>query len=421
MYFSYPLRETGLRNSAFRTAESLEKTNDGQTKVIGRRKIKKTLLSMILKNLQTATIIIGIFSLLVACSSNSTLLQQENSVFQENNSQYERISQRGKHPRDMVLIYDGGAHRRTRWTIEHLAPYVAYKDQNGTDKWLFDGFLFLEFKDGKGRCFASYYEKQGARKIEWEALVDNYFREGNAVMALDDQIRKVIKETNLKTPEKRKVVLCLPEPIPNQKDWGEIDTVPMDFSNKANRLKACKWYMDYAEKRFREASLEHLELTGFYWIAEEATNSRDLAKDVSDYIHQKGYNFYWIPYFRSDGYKEWQELGFDKAYYQPNYFFKEDTPVSQIEEACKMAIDNGMSLEMEFDEKALAKTGWGYRLNDYIDVFRKFGVLDSMDIAYYQGGDAFYKLHHSDNLIDKDLYNKLADIIAKRQKQNYSF
>lgn len=376
---------------------------------------------MIFKKLQRIVLGLVTLSLFTMCSPGGKLTQQKENIQKGYYPKGQKVSHRGKHPKDMVLIYDGGAHRSIRWTTEHLAPYVSYKDPKGTDKWLFDGFLFLEFKDGKGRCFASYYEKQGARKIEWESLVDNYFHESNAVMALDDQIGNVIKETRLKIPEKRKVVLCLPEPIPNQKDWGEIDHIPLDFSHKADRLKACKWYIGYAEKRFREVSPEHLELTGFYWIAEEATNSRDLAKDVSDYIHQKGYNFYWIPYFKSDGYKEWQELGFDKAYYQPNYFFKEDRPISQIEEACKTAIDNGMSLEMEFDENALAKTGWGYRLNDYIEVFRKFGVLDSMDIAYYQGGDAFYRLHHSDNPIDKELYNKLADIIAKRQKQNYSF
>lgn len=356
--------------------------------------------------------IVGIVVLLlfVSCSSNCN---KGSSI--DDFNYWKTNLQQGEHPRDMVLIYDGGSHRNINWTAEHFAPYVAYKDKSGTDKWLFDGFLFLEIKDGNGRCFASYYEKEGARQSEWKALVDNYFQEGNAVVALDDRIRNVIKETKLETPEKRKVVLCLPEPIPNQKDWGKINQISMDFSNRADRFEACKWYINYAEKRFRETSPEHLELTGFYWIAEEATNSRDLAKDVSDYIHQKGYNFYWIPYFKSDGYKEWRTMGFDKAYYQPNYFFNENRPISQIEEACQTAIENGMSLEIEFDERALAENGWGYRLNDYIEVFRKFGVLDSMGIAYYQGGDALYRLHHSDTKADNELYYRVADMIAERQ------
>ena len=201
--------------------------------------------------------------------------------------------------------------RNIDWAAEHFAPYVAYKDKSGTDKRLFDGFLFLEIKDGNGRCFTSYYEKEGARQSEWKALVDNYFQKGSAIIALDDRIRNVIKKIKLETPEKREVVLCLPEPIPNQKDWGQIGGIS------------------------------------------EATNSRDLAVDVSNYIHRKGYNFYWIPYFKSDGYREWRTMGFDKAYYQLNCFFNKDRPIHQIEEDCQSAIDYGMSLEMEFDERAL--------------------------------------------------------------------
>lgn len=364
-------------------------------------------------NLKCETSVIIIIAI-ASCSSNGKPYQG-NIFFKKESSKREGTLIQVKHPKDMVLIYDGGAHRNIQWNAEHLAPYVTYKDSTGTDRWLFDGFLFLEFKDGNGRCFASYYEEQGARKTEWEALVDNYFRSGNAVIALNEQIQKVVEESKLSPPEKRKIVLCLPEPIPNQKDWGNIDGIAMDFSLKTDRIKACKWYINYAEDCFQKTAPEHLELTGFYWIAEEATNSRDLAPDVSKYLQQKGYNFYWIPYFKSDGHKEWKGLGFDKAYYQPNYFFKEERPISQIEEACETAISNGMSLEMEFDERALAKTGWGYRLNDYINIFKEFGVLDSMDIAYYQGSDAFYRLYHSDNTADNELYDKLANIIAERQ------
>ncbi|WP_200814389.1 DUF4855 domain-containing protein [Parabacteroides sp. Marseille-P3160] len=368
---------------------------------------------MTFKRIQAFAFALAMLFIFASCVSQDKLDRSNNK-----DNHKKKISQIGNHPKDMVLIYDGGVHRNIHWTAEHFAPYVSYREQNGKDKWLFDGFLFLEFKDGKGRCFASYYEKQGARQVEWKALLDNYFREGNAVMALNDQIKKVVEGTKMEVTEKKKVVLCLPEPIPNQKDWGEIHHMSMDFSLKEDRFKACKWYIDYAEALYRKASPQYLDLVGFYWIAEEATNSRDLAGEVSDYIHQKGYNFYWIPYFKSDGYKKWQELGFDKAYYQPNYFFKEDIPISQIEEACQTAIDNGMNLEIEFDERALAKQGWAYRLNDYINVFNKYGALDTMNIAYYQGGDAFYKLYYSENPSDKELYRRLADIVAKRQINN---
>ncbi|SHE39349.1 protein of unknown function [Mariniphaga anaerophila] len=322
--------------------------------------------------------------------------------------------------RDMVLIYDGGAHRSIKWNKDHFAPYVSLENEDGSVDWLFDGFLFLEIHDGKGRGFASYYQDSAARKVEWKGLIDNYFLEDNAVMALDKQISEVLESSAAKMPFKRKIVLTVPEPIPNQTDWGEIKGEPMNFSKKEDRLEACKWVIDYAIASFKKADPENLELAGFYWVAEEATNSRDLVKHVAEYTNERGYKLYWIPYFNSDGYNEWQELGFDQAFYQPNYFFKEDRPISQIEEACENAMKYGMSMEMEFDDRALAKHGWGYRMKDYIRVFDQYDVWDKMEVAYYQGGDSFFKLHHSNDPEDNELYLQLAKIIAKRQKMDFA-
>ena len=49
---------------------------------------------------------------------------------------------------DMVLMYYGGAHRQTEWNEEQCMKNVAYRDKKGDLHWMFDGFLFLEFKDG---------------------------------------------------------------------------------------------------------------------------------------------------------------------------------------------------------------------------------------------------------------------------------
>ncbi len=321
--------------------------------------------------------------------------------------------------RDMVLIYDGGAHRTIRWDKEHFTPYVSVKNENGTTDWLFDGFLFLEIHDGT-RGFASYYKDLAARKVEWTNLVDNYFRDGNAIMALNENISQILDNPAQKKIPKRKIVVAVPEPIPNQTDWGELSGRQLDFSKQTDRLDACKWFIDYVIESFQKANPKYLELTGFYWLAEEATNSRDLVKDVADYSNEKGYKLFWIPYFNSDGFNEWKELGFNQAFYQPNYFFGEERPISQIEKACRDALRYGMSMEIEFDERALAKNGWGYRMRDYIRIFDEHDVWDNMEVAYYQGGDAFYKLFHSENPEDNQLYYLLADIITKRQKGKWN-
>lgn len=155
--------------------------------------------------------------------------------------------------RDMVLIYEGGAHRKIKWDKDHFAPYVSLENEEGTKDWLFDGFLFLEIYDGD-RGFASGYKDLAARKVEWTNLIDTYFREGNAIMALNDQVAEVKQKTSSKKFSKRKVVITVPEPIPNQTDWGEIDGKAMDFSKKEDRIEAIKWFIDYAIESFKKAN-----------------------------------------------------------------------------------------------------------------------------------------------------------------------
>jgi hypothetical protein len=60
-------------------------------------------------------------------------------------------------------------------------------------------------------------------------------------------------------------------------------------------------------------------------------------------------------------------------------------------------------------------------MKDYIRIFDQYEVWNKMEIANYQGGDAFYKLYHSSNPEDNELYMQLASIIAKRQKEGLKF
>ena len=320
--------------------------------------------------------------------------------------------------KDLVLIYDGGDHRKIDWNKEKFAQYVSTDVVDGKEEWLYDGFLFLEIICNKDRGYATGYRKGGAQKEHWIGLIDQYLSPNRDIAALNDAVGEARQKIGGKF-HRRKVVLSLPEPLLGQTDWGELNGKKLDFNIDADRIAACKWYIDLLIERFKEAELENVQLCGFYWLAEHVTETVTFVKAVSDYIHEKGLDFYWIPYFKANGYEKWQEWGFDHAYLQPNHFFNTSIPDSRIDETCELAKAANMSLEMEFDERVLQRKGdRGCRMAAYIDSYEKNGIFDSYNVAYYQGGHAWSELKNGSEQ-DRGLYERLARIIVKRQKEFY--
>ena len=62
-------------------------------------------------------------------------------------------------------------------------------------------------------------------------------------------------------------------------------------------------------------------------------------------------------------------------------------------------------------------SNWGYRLHHYLDVFESEEMLYKVHLAYYQGGDAFYRLAKSSNYQDGLLYQRLVNVIVERHKR----
>lgn len=314
---------------------------------------------------------------------------------------------------DLALIYQGGVHRPD-WSAEQIAPYV-YRRQGRKTDFLFDGFLFIEFKNGKGKDYSIGYEKEHAGKEEWSWLLDRNFEQGKAIHALNDVLSGLVKK-GIKPVRKRKVVLTLPEPVHNQKDWGMLNGEMLSFDNEESRFQACKWYIDDALNRWRKAGLDQLELAGFYWVAEQSTGGKTLLPRIAGYIRSLQMKFYWIPYWKAEGHGNWQVAGFDAAYQQPNHFFNEKVPDSRIDEACAFAKQHGMGMELEFDMR-VERPAFERRLTAYIDGFQKNGVLDNVAMAYYEGGDGIMKLAAHKDARMQALYQKLATIIAGRQQK----
>ena len=327
---------------------------------------------------------------------------------------------------DLALIYGGGAHRNVVWDVDHFTPYVSYTDRTNKENWLFDGFLLLEIVDGKGKIFATGYYGVPATKNEWKALADYYFEPGQCVDALNKCVAG--KRQTLGAPsQKRKVIVGLPEPIvagpdSHYKDtpadyWGEVNGRKLDFVVQDDRITACKWFIDYVKTKFDEGKFNDLELEGFYWIAEETIHTKTILSAVSEYLDGAGYTFNWIPYWKTNpDYLNWKDLGFHTTYLQPNYFFNLQTPYSRLDEACKVAFEYDLNLELEFDMRVFVEKGdRGNRLYDYIKAFRENGVLPKKKIAYYQDCDAVYQLYRASGEKEKTIFHDFCAFVLEHQ------
>ncbi len=317
--------------------------------------------------------------------------------------------------RDLALIYQGGRHRPD-WTADQFVPYVTHTFADGSKEWLFDGFLFLEFVDGD-KQYIPGLRMANAQKSDWLHYLDRVFEPGKSLDALNRCIGDL--KTELGDPGfKHKVVLTMLPPIHHQKDWGELNGRALDFDNVDDCKEACKWYLDMLVDRFNKGGYDNLELTGIYWVDEDMLHFDGFPKYVAPYVHEKGLQFVWIPYFKAHGYDRWQELGFDIAYHQPNHFFNKSIADSRLDEACSIARQNGMALEFEFDPKALhdADDSSYDRMNAYMDAYWRNNVFTDAALAYYEGGIGMTEFAKNRTPENQALIDRLARIIVDRRK-----
>ena len=318
---------------------------------------------------------------------------------------------------DLVLIYQGGTHRPA-WTPEQLAPYVSHRDATtGKESWLFDGFLFIEFMDGRGHEFTHGYGKQSARKEDWLWLLDRNFEKGLALDALEQTIAAVARRIG-PPPQTRRIVLSLPEPIRGQTNWGSLDGRALNFQNEADRVAACRWHIETARKRWENFSPKHLELAGFYWIAENAGSAGTMLPQINQVIHAHGKKLFWIPYWQAGGAKDWQKLGFDAAYQQPNHFFKPEVADDRLDAACAFARTHGLGLEFECDARAIKSADqFRPRLHAYLEAFERNGVRTNSAMAYYEGGGALGQMAGAAEPEARALYDEVARWVISRQSK----
>lgn len=384
--------------------------------------------------------------LLGACSNGYEIPKQlpgSGSSSDEKLDYYGDEAQRVSIPKyyDMVLAYGGSPHRKasSTWDTDRIKDYLLYEDQEGGKHLLFDAFLFLEFMySGQyngvvatERAFTDGYGLNSAHKEDWQALIDYYFEKTGLnteiapLDALEQAYAEVSDELGLKD-RKLGVVIFIPEPImtegPNSQlsvYWGNLNGEAMNFHESEDRIQAVKWYVDSIRERFYAKNYRHIELGGFYWVAETASTSSEILKPIGDYLSSLKYSFNWIPYFGAEGYYRWAEFGFNTAYLQPNYFFNLNTPVSQLDDACQLARKYNMNLEMEFDDTLLNDPVKADRLRSYMKYFKEYGAWETQNMAYYVGDDAVRNMKYSTNDNVHSLYYEFCDWLITRPVRKF--
>lgn len=308
-------------------------------------------------------------------------------------------SQQAGGARHIVLTYTGYYQDPsvTTWDPSDYAPYVVYIDREYQVKdWFFDTFLMLPLGTASsGRSYVGEKEKP-SNQADWQEFADKLFEQEHQLAALNEAVR--IQKERLNDPSYRaKVILTTVYPSPFQKAFGDVDgdgkvenldprSVGSEVSLR-NRVAVARWFLNQLLQRWKDARYEHLELIGFYWLPEAVMhqNSEEeeaVVMETSRLIHEAGYRFLWIPFVQSDGYRDWERLGFDVAMMQPNYAFNE-VDKSRLDQTAVLAKQYGLGLEVEkhwdSDERRLQQ------YSEYLDAGARTGFMSESVVGYYQG------------------------------------
>ncbi len=313
---------------------------------------------------------------------------------------------------DMVLIYHGGM-QRPQWNTNQLRPYI-FRENSGKTEWLFDGFLFLEIFDNIQKYnYDPGFSFRTAGKEQWKGLLTRYFGEKKGPDALEIVLDSLSRKGKIPV-RKRQVVFSIPCPVNGFKDWGELNGKKLDFNNPDDQAAAAQWFIDEALKKWNKKNYKHLQLNGFYWVHEDAAQSEKALPSVKKYLEAKNLKFVWIPYWDAKGKGDWEKLGFDLAWQQPNYFFSTNIPKQRLTDACTFAKEHNMGLEMEFDERVF-KPEFMTKYYDYINVFDENNVWKLSPVAYYEGGGAWMQMAKSKDPEIQKAFDTLSNIVVRRQ------
>ena len=348
---------------------------------------------------------------------------------------------------DISLV--GYWHREPHvWDAARFAPHVSWKAPDGSEHWLFEGFLFLEGMAG-GKTFV-LGPGESAGKAEWQQQLDLWLGPTGCVAGLEEACATVAG--HIGAPEQRRgVIIGLPDAIMFQRFMDKSSSTTywgdgLDFARVEDRLKALNWYMDSARKMFAALEPKYLELSGFYITSEEIYLPYDIdvncqyknwdvvAPALADDCHAAGQGLYWIPYHMGPGYKYWKDLGIDQAWMQPNWYWDlHNEGPHPFEKTLEAIREYGMGMELEFEYSGVAAQMTGGRkgpdgagklifdaadvpalqdrVRHYMEEYKDAGLYGKGSIALYSGSNALTQLATSPCPGDQALYHDICRFV----------
>jgi predicted small lipoprotein YifL len=183
-------------------------------------------------------------------------------------------------------------------THDEFLKYVGYYEGEKLTDTFFDTFLFSPCSN-----FTNDADKITLKG--WKFYVDSQFVAERNINALNAAV-KTVGDGLGKNDLKVNVLFLILRTNPKKADgsvntFGDIDGDGKDdsFDKIENRRKALKWMVDTQLKKYKDAGLDRLNLTGFYWqeehIVTDDPQDIELIQWTADYVHKLGYKFMWIP------------------------------------------------------------------------------------------------------------------------------
>lgn len=357
---------------------------------------------------------------------------------------------------NMALAYTGANGSNGVWKLGDFLPMVGYQLPDGS----IGGRMFdtIDFTP---------YGSVPDTKAGWQTYLNALFAKQSGLAALDAataQVDAAMKQFGGNPSQKEKVVITLPYPQYGDANWGSLNgsglsfkqtgttgtrvpdhvvsvaappvhldvtgtgaagamgatgttstsaalpSIPVNTSANLPRLSALEWFIQSFMAQWNAADYPNLQLVGFAWGNESlpygTPGETSLIQQVSDSVHQAGQSFLWIPYYGASGSSDWQYLGFDAAWLQPNYIEQGLTAEdSRIHDAETAASQDGMGLEVEALGQMLHDAQYRTLYLHSMQRLEDDKMAGNVSHAFYEGTKIMVTAAHASNPDNRALYD----------------